>query len=320
MDRRSFLKTAAAAGLAAGISPPLANAAPVQVPRRSLGRTGEQLSVIGFGGIVVMKQEQEHANRSVARAVEEHGINYFDVAPSYGDAEERLGPALEPYRQRCFLACKTTERTAVGSRRELESTLVRMRTDHVDLYQLHAIRSLEDVETAFGPGGAMETFTRAREEGKIRFLGFSAHGVEAALAALERFEFDTTLFPINYALWTRENFGPQVIGLAREQGIGILVLKALARGQWPEGAVRHHEPCWYDPVVDLEETRLSLAFALSQGGTAILPPGNEELFWQAVQASADLPRFTRPAEYRLRQLTAEVIPLFTYASTEKEEG
>lgn len=318
MDRRSFLRTAAAAGLAAGIAPPLAGADPVQVPRRPLGRTGEQLSVIGFGGIVVMKKEQERANRSVARAVEEHGINYFDVAPSYGDAEERLGPALEPYRRSCFLACKTTERTAAGARRELESTLVRMRTDHVDLYQLHAIRSLEDVETAFGPGGAMETFTRAREEGKIRFLGFSAHGVEAALAAMERFDFDTTLFPINYALWTRENFGPQVIGLAREKGMGILVLKALARGQWPEGEARHHEPCWYDPVVDLEETRLSLAFALAQGGTAVLPPGNEELFWQAVQASVDLPRLTRAREHRLRQLTAKAIPLFTYASTEKE--
>ena len=152
MHRRKFIKTAAAAGLAAGVNPTMAVPS-IELPRRRLGRTGEELSIVGFGGIVVLNKEQEHANRSVARAVEEHGINYFDVAPSYGNAEERLGPALEPYRKNSFLACKTTERSAEGAQRELHASLERMRTDYFDLYQLHAIKSLEDVEKAFGPGG-----------------------------------------------------------------------------------------------------------------------------------------------------------------------
>ena len=278
MDRRGFIKTAVAAGLAAGMAPAAA-AAPMPLPRRPLGRTGENLSVIGFGGIVVMGKEQRHADRSVARAVEEYGINYFDVAPSYGDAEERLGPALEPYRKRCFLACKTTEDTAGGAGRELHDSLRRMRTDYFDLYQLHALKSLEEVETIFGPKGAMETFLKAREEGKIRFLGFSAHSAEAAISAMERFDFDTILFPVNYAMWTRGNFGPEVIARAREKGMGILSLKTLCRGKWPEGVERTHPPCWYQPVTDPGEMDLALSFAFSRGATAVLPPGNEELFW-----------------------------------------
>jgi len=315
MDRRDFIKTTVAAGIAAGVGPTLAQQ-PAPLPRRALGRTGEQLSIIGFGGIVVIGKEQSHADRSVARAVEECGINYFDVAPTYGsgEAEEKLGPALQPFRRSSFLACKTTQRQAEGARQELHASLQRLRTDYFDLYQLHAIRSLEDVEKAFGPGGAMETFLKAKEEGKVRFLGFSAHSVEAAMAAMDRFDFDTTLFPINYALWTRENFGPQVIGRARERRMGILVLKSICRGQWPEGTERHHQPCWYEPATSPEETRLSLSFALSQGATAAIPPGNEELFWNAVDAAGQLPAMDRPAEQRLRQLTAGATPLFRHSS------
>ena len=312
MDRREFIKTAVAAGVAVGVDKAPLSAGPL--PRRPLGKTGENLSVIGFGGIVVMNKEQGHADRSVARAVEEHGINYFDVAPSYGDAEQRLGPALQRYRKDCFLACKTTQDTAAGAREELHASLKRMRTDHFDLYQLHGISELDKVERIFGPGGAMETFVKAREEGKARFLGFSAHGVEAAMRAMALFDFDTILFPVNYPLWSRENFGPQVIGLAREKGMGILVLKPLGRGRWADGAERHHAPCWYEPPTDPEEARLSLSFAMSQGATAALPPSNEELFWMAVELAGKVRPLTRSEEQQLRRLTADAIPMFRHAS------
>ena len=315
MDRRKFIKTTVAAGIAAGVGPSLAKT-PDPIPKRPLGKTGEKLSIVGLGGISIMHSSQEHANRSVTRAVE-CGINYFDVAPTYGKglAEERLGAALEPYRKDAFLACKTTRRTAAEAAEELHTSLKRLHTDYFDLYQLHAIRTLEDVETALGPNGAMETFLNAQKEDKIRYLGFAAHSVEAALAAMERFDFDTTLFPINYALWTRENFGPQVIGLAREKGMGILVLKAQCRGRWSEETEKHHPPCWYEPVTDLEETRLALNFALSQGATATVPPGNEELFWMAVDLAYEAKPITRAEEQRLRVLTANATPLFTYASS-----
>ncbi len=123
--------------------------------------------------------EQSEADRIVGEAVA-HGVNYFDVAPTYGNAQERLGPALEPYRKDCFLACKTVERSAAKAAAELAESLRTLRTDHLDLYQVHGLASVEEVEQVSHSGGAMETFIRAKEAGQTRFVGFSAHSTEAA--------------------------------------------------------------------------------------------------------------------------------------------
>ena len=222
--------------------------------KRSLGKTGEKLSMIGFGGIVVDKATPEQAAARVSEAID-HGVNYFDVAPSYGNAEEMLGPALEPYRKDVFLACKTQERKKEGARRELEQSLKYLRTDHFDLYQLHAVTSLEDVDTIFGKGGAMETFVEAREEGKVKYLGFSAHSVEAAMALMDGFDFDTILFPFNFATWYAGDFGPQVMQRAKEKEMGILALKAMAWRRWEEGEERTIDKTWYRPLTKPEEAR-----------------------------------------------------------------
>ncbi len=202
---------------------------PGKIEKRSLGRTGEMLSMIGFGGIIVMNATTAEASDAVKLAIDA-GINYFDVAPSYGNAEIMLGPALEPYRKDVFLACKTTERSKEGSRKELEQSLKNLRTDHFDLYQFHAVTTPEDVEKIFAAGGAMETYLEARKEGKIRFIGFSAHSVEAAMAMMDRFDFDTILFPVNYVTWNAGNFGPQVLEKAHQKNMGILALKSMAKG------------------------------------------------------------------------------------------
>jgi len=150
MDRRDFLRKGTAAGLAASqrvLQPTAARGkeAAKPVPKRRLGKTGVDLSIIALGGVAVMQTEQSFANNLVAEAFD-RGINYFDVAPSYGNAQERLGPALEPYRKRVFVACKTLERTKAGAASELEQSLKLLRTDHVDLYQLHALTKMEDLE------------------------------------------------------------------------------------------------------------------------------------------------------------------------------
>ncbi|MCZ6678450.1 MAG: aldo/keto reductase, partial [Candidatus Poribacteria bacterium] len=163
--------------------------------KRTLGNTGEQLSIIGCGGIVVTDTEQSKADRTVREAFD-RGINYFDVAPAYGNAEDRLGPALVGLRDQIFLACKTGERTKSGAARQLRQSLRKLKTDHFDLYQLHAMTTSEDLETAMGDGGAIEAFIEAREQGLVRYLGFSAHSVETALALIDRFDFDTILFPV----------------------------------------------------------------------------------------------------------------------------
>ncbi|MBN1466459.1 aldo/keto reductase [candidate division KSB1 bacterium] len=249
------------------------------MPRRILGRTGEKLSMLGFGGVLVMNEEQKIVNEMVAKAYD-HGINYFDVAPSYGNAEDLLGPAFAPYRDRCFFACKTTERTAEGAQRELEESLKKLRTDHFDLYQLHALTTLEDVEAAFAPKGAMETFLQAQKEGKIRYIGFSAHSELAALSAMDRYDFDTILFPINFAAWYKGNFGPRVVAKAKETNKGILALKGLAYRRYQEGEDKLYPKAWYVPI-DINDTELAqkaLSWIYAQGVTAAIPPG-EPLFW-----------------------------------------
>ena len=289
---------------------------PKQLERRPLGKTGEKLSIIGLGGIVIMGIKQKQANEIVARSVD-RGVNYFDVAPSYGDAELRLGPALKPYRKKSFLACKSTQRDKSGIRTELERSLKRLKTDYVDLYQLHGISSVEgDVEPAFGPGGAMEAVVAAQKEGLIRFIGFSAHSVEAALEAIKRFPFDTILYPINYVCHFAGNFDQKVIEAARSREMGILALKAMARTLRTEGHKRHFPKCWYEPTSDESEAALALRWTLSQPVTAAVPPGDESLFWLATQIASEYAPVKEPEVAQLRESAAKLEPIFKYTAKE----
>lgn len=325
MDRRDFLKKGTvAAGLAASakVLQPVAKAAEVpgirsSVPKRRLGKTGVELSIIALGGIVVTDTEQSFANNIVAEAFD-RGINYFDVAPTYGNAQDRLGPALEPYRQRVFLACKTTKRDKAGAEAELNNSLMVLRTDHLDLYQFHAVTTQEDVEKIFGPNGAMETFQAARQAGKIRFIGFSAHSVENALAMLDRYAFDTILFPFNFVLFSQANFGPQVLAKARKKGMGILALKAMAKTVWPKGTKETERPnpkCWYQPVALPEEASLALRWTLSQAVTAAVPPGDEKYFRLAMDVAQKFEPIRAEEEKTLMARAAGAEPIFRLGST-----
>lgn len=277
--------------------------------KRTLGRTGESLSMVGFGGILVMNEEPSTASALVAQAIE-RGINYFDVAPSYGNAEERLGPALEPYRKSVFLACKTEKRTADEAWEALHQSLERLRTDHFDLYQLHAVTTMEDVETIMGAGGALETFVKARGQGLVRYLGFSAHSEEAALALMDRFDFDTILFPFNWVCWHQGDFGPRVLKRAQEKGMGILALKALAKRKWKEDEARKWAKCWYSPVDTFEEAALALRFTLSKPITAAVSPGHPEfLNWMCDVADGFEPLSEEEAA-ELEQRSQGLDPIF----------
>ncbi|MCU0522474.1 MAG: aldo/keto reductase [Anaerolineae bacterium] len=278
--------------------------------KRSLGKTGEMLSIVGFGGILVMNETAEHSAAFVAEAVNQWGINYFDVAPSYGNAEEMLGPALEPYRSGVFLACKTGKRDAAGAEEELNRSLKRMRTDHFDTYQLHAVTTLEDVAKIMGPGGALETFVKAREAGKVRFLGFSAHSEAAALALMAQFDFDTILFPFNWSSWLKEGFGPAVMTRAVEKEMGIFALKTLAKRAWAEGEEHDWSKTWYKPVETYEEARLATRFTLSQPVTAGVSPGHIELFRWLCQAAVEFQPITAEELATLRTWAADLKTIF----------
>jgi predicted aldo/keto reductase-like oxidoreductase len=288
MKRRDFIRKTAIMAPVVGLFPPdlsfiTRESVPGKLEKRSLGKTGEMLSVLGFGGIVVMGVSPEEASSSVRLAIDA-GVNYFDVSPSYGDAEIKLGQALEPYRKNVFLSCKTDGRKREDSRKELEQSLINVKTDHFDLYQLHAVTNLDEVKTILGKGGAIETCIEARKEGKIRFIGFSAHSVEAALSLMNGFEFDTIMFPFNLFTWYSGNFGPQVLALAQEKKMGIIALKSMAKGPWPADADRSgYQKCWYEPLTKEEDILNGLRFTLSHPITSAIPPGEPGLFKSALE-------------------------------------
>lgn len=317
INRRSFLKTTASSAMLGCFPATLAGMARQtqtgQIEKRALGKTGEHLSMIGLGGVVVMDVTTAQASGYVGKAID-MGINYFDVAPTYGNAEDMLGPALEPYRKGVFLACKTQARNKAEAQAEMETSLKKLRTDHFDLYQMHAVTKIEDAKTILGPGGALEAFLEAQKAGKTRFIGFTAHSVEAAQILLDGFDFDTILFPINYGTWNGGNFGPQVLEQAKKKGMGILALKAMAKGPLPERGKRIRKKCWYEPLVDEKEASQALRFTLSHPVTAAVPPGDEQLFEMAMKLALDFKPLSQAETLALKEKALSEKPLFTYPS------
>jgi aryl-alcohol dehydrogenase-like predicted oxidoreductase len=283
--------------------------------RRPYGNTGRELSIVGLGGVVLVGMTQAEADAIVGEAID-RGVNYFDVAPSYGqdqETERRLGPALKSHRDSVFLACKTGRRDREGAARELHRSLEHLHTDHVDLYQLHAITTREEVEQALGPGGAMEAILEAQQQGHVRHIGFSAHSVEAAHYALDRFPFVSALFPINFVTFYEGNFGPQIIAKAREKGAACLALKSMARTNWKESAERPYPHCWYEPLTNPHIAELALRFTLSQPVTAAVPPGDPRLFRLAMDLADRFKPITEPELAELKSYARGLQPIFKAA-------
>jgi len=319
MKRREFLKhTAAAAGMLTCFPATLLgierDSLPGPIERRTLGKTGDKLSVIGFGGFVLDNSTPEQA-RDWVREAFEASVNYFDVAPEYGQAEERMGPALEPYRKKVFLSCKTGQRNQAAATEELDRSLVRLRTDHFDLYQLHHVTRLKEVETILSADGAIKALEAAKKAGKVRFLGFSAHSVEAALALMEGFAFDSIMFPVNYATWHAGNFGPQLLARAKEKQMGILALKAMAKRPWPKDADRKAHPgCWYEPMTDPAEALMGLRFTLSHPVTSALTPSDEGCLKLALKLAPKITPLQSDEIAAIKQKAMTIAPLFKYTS------
>ena len=246
--------------------------------KRRFGNTCYRIAPVVFGGIINTNETQGDANRFVAYAIE-RGINYFDVAPTYGNAEERLGAALKPYRGDVYLACKTVERSAKKSKEELLTSLKLLKTDYFDVYQLHSIKNSNDVEVAFAADGVMETIEWGKREGLIRKAGITAHSEEFALRCLELYDFDSVLFTLNWALAMLYDYGSKLAETVKAKDIGFLIMKVLAHRMWHEGEERDYPKCWYKPVKLGGDLALAaMKHALSKGADALVPPGNFNAF------------------------------------------
>jgi len=265
-----------------------------------LGRTGHDSSVVIFGTAAFWDIDRAGANAALDLAAAQ-GVTHIDVAPQYGRAQAVLGPWLAPRRDQFFLGCKTLERTREAAWADLHNSLRLLRTDHVDLYQFHAIGSFSQLDEVFAPGGALEAFQQAREQGLTRFLGITSHGMEAPrvqLEALARYPFDTVMFPLNPRLYAdpayRES-AEALLAQCRARDVGVQIIKSIAARPWGEHEKAYNT--WYAPDDTPEGIRAGVQFALSQPGvTAIVSAAEVRLLPMIFAAVQPLEPMTGSAQ------------------------
>ena len=262
--------------------------------QRSLGRLGHQSSVLIYGAAALAEVDQDVADASIQLALDA-GINHFDVAASYGDAELRLGPWMPDLRDRVFLATKTGLRDREAAWAQINRSLERLQTDHVDLIQVHAVGDLAELDLVTRPGGSLEAVVRAREEGLAGAVGITGHGHQAPathLEALQRFPFDTVLSPLNWVLSQDPAYLADYRALVAEvqaQDAGLMIIKTVSRRNWPEPE-GHSYATWYEPFDDQEGISAAVAWVLSHPEvTGIATPGDVRLLPLLVEAERRLP-------------------------------
>jgi aryl-alcohol dehydrogenase-like predicted oxidoreductase len=279
--------------------------------KRRLGRTEHESTVVIFGGAALASVSQKEADQAMALALR-HGVNHIDVAPSYGEAELRLGPWMERHHQDLFLACKTEKRTKEEAAEALRRSLERLRVDHFDLYQLHGVTELDELEVALGPGGAMEAILEGREEGLLQFIGITGHCPATQAEALKRFDFDTVMFPLNFVLRAHRNERndwEELLKLAKEKDVGVMAIKAITKGPWPTEA--HAYQTWYEPFDDQEAIDRALWFALSQDVTAAVSAADVRLIPKVVDAAERFRPLRQEEQAQLVTTGFQLRPLFS---------
>lgn len=270
---------------------------------RPLGRTGHMSTLVIFGCAAFWRMDQENAAVALDEALAA-GINHLDVAPQYGNAQEVVGPWLESHRDQVFLGCKTLERTADAAWADLQNSLTMLRTGVIDLYQFHAVTTFEELDQISAPGGAIETFRRARDEGLVRALGITGHGMFAPaiqLEAIQRFDLDAVMYPINPRLYAETDYradSERLLALAQERGVGVQIIKTAARSHWGDKTKSYNT--WYEPYDTLAHLAPAIQFTLSQPGvTAVVSAGDVRLLKYYIQAAAEFAPMDEAAQAAL---------------------
>ena len=261
-----------------------------------------------FGGVT-----QAEADR-VMEMIIAAGVNHIDVAPSYGQAEERIGPWMPRERNRFFLGCKTTERTMEGAWEEMQASRKRLQTDHFDLYQLHAVNSFEELDLVTGKEGALEAAVKARQEGLTRFIGITGHGVDAPaiyLEALKRFDFDSILFPLNFVQMADPKYrsdAEALIAECRRKDVGTMVIKTITKGPWKDDA--KWASCWYEPFKDTDAIQRAVNFALSYEVTGLCTVGDIHVLPKVLEACEKFTPLSPEEREKLIESGRSFEPLF----------
>ncbi len=261
------------------------------IERRPFGRTGHLSSCTIFGAAALARVTQDEADRTMELLLE-RGVNHIDTANSYGESERRLGPWMPRHRDQLFLATKTEARTYAGAKEHLHRSLELLRTDHVDLWQMHVLVRPDDWERAFGPGGAIEAFVEAKEQGLARALGVTGHYTVAGWMhrrSLERHDFDAVLLPYSYAMMQNPTYAADfeaLLALCAERDVAVQTIKSCTRGPWP--GEERTAATWYEPFTDPAEIATAVHWVLRRPGIFLNTPGDISLLPLVLDAAASL--------------------------------
>lgn len=280
---------------------------------RRFGRSGHESTVAIFGACALGFFPQAEADIAMQQVLDA-GVNHIDIAPSYGIAEDRISHWIPEIRDQFFLGCKTMERTKAGAKAEMRASLKRLQTDHFDLYQIHAVTNMDELDEATGTGSALEAMIDAREQGLITNIGITGHGIESPtvfLEALRRFDFDSILFPVNFVQFTNPRYreaAVELIASCQEKDVGIMGIKHITRGPWGEQKKTHNT--WYQPFTDKEMIQKAVDFALSQGITGICTPCDVTILPDVIEACENFKPMSKEQQEAMITSAASYSPLF----------
>ena len=280
---------------------------------RRFGRSGHMSTVAIFGAAALWNATQAEAD-TVVEQVMAAGVNHFDVAPSYGLAETRLGPWMPRLRDQIFLGCKTMERDAAGAAAELRRSLDLLQVDAFDLYQIHAVETMADLDAATRPGGALDAIVKAREEGLTKFIGITGHGVQSPAVfreALHRFDFDSVLFPINFVQFANPEYRRHteaLLGTCRSRDVGTMIIKAITRSPW--GNLPKTHQTWYRPFTELGDIQKAVNFALSLDVTGLCTAGDPKVLPLMLRACQEFEPLDVAQRQSLIDTAGQYEPLF----------
>lgn len=283
------------------------------IPLHPFGKTGHDSTRIIFGAAALSTVTQDEAD-STLELIRRHGINHIDTAASYGDAEVRLGPWIEQYRDDYFLATKTGERTRAKAYAEIQRSLERLRTDHVDLIQLHNLVDEHEWQTAFAPSGALEAAVQARDEGLVRFIGVTGHGLTVATQhrrSLEEFAFDSVLLPYNYPMSLNAQYMADFEALAEvcsDRNVAMQTIKAVTRAPW--GDREQTTNTWYEPLQDQGAIDTAVSWVLGRPGVFLNTVGDIHVLPKVLDAAQSFAERPNDAAMRELETTWGMEPLF----------
>ena len=280
---------------------------------RRFGRTGHMSTIAIFGGAAFWEISQADADKVMEQVIEA-GINHIDVAPSYGQAEQRVGPWMPRERGRFFLGCKTMERTKQGAWDEMQRSLKLLQTETFDLYQCHAITTMEELDAITMKGGALEAFVEARQRGLINYIGITGHGVNAPqiyLEALRRFDFDSVLFPLNFVQFAIPEFrksAEELIATCKAKDVGTMIIKTITKAPWGERP--HTANTWYEPFDKLAEIQRAINFGLSYEVTGLCTAGDTRILPLVLEACKNFTPMNEAQREEMIQSAKQYEPLF----------